>query len=90
MAWVNSNASAAFANSGTETRVHAITVSGEHATAIGSVILKTGGTSGTAQIGPLYVGAGDTWKISLPLVKADYVTIDNAVAIVEFTMAKKK
>lgn len=84
MAWKNTNASAAFSNSATETRVTAVTVSGEHATAIGNVTLKTGGAGGTTQYGPIYVGPGDTFRLEVPYVKADYITIANAVAVVEF------
>lgn len=88
MAWKNTAASAAFAASGSETRVQKLIISGSHATTIGTAILKTGGTGGTAQIGPLYVGPGETIQIDIPYVKADFITLSNALAVVEFHMVK--
>ena len=84
MATKNLTSSAAIGTSGGEIRVQRITFSGSHATNIGNATLKTGGTSGTVQWGPFYVGPGETVQVDVPYVKADYVTLADANAMVEF------
>lgn len=64
-------ASGAIAASGANKRVYRVTGG---ATDVGSVLLKTGGTSGTVVWGG-YSAANESVQLKVPGIKADYVTI---------------
>lgn len=63
-------ASGAFATSGDNCRVYRVTIG---ATDAASLILKTGGTGGTAVFG-IYAPAGESVQAKVPGIVADYAT----------------
>lgn len=76
--------SGAISTSGNNTRVYKVVVAGDHATNIGSLTLKTGGSGGT-QVGPrIFVRAGETVEINLPGLVADYATLADVEVLIGF------
>ena len=77
-------ASAGIGSSGDNNVASRIFVTGDQAVnTIGTVILKTGGTSGTA-VWKCYMDGGGSGQFSLPNLVFDYVTISNVEVCIDY------
>ena len=72
---------------GYQNRASRIFITGDQAVeTVGSVTLKTGGTSGTA-MWKAFMDGGSSGQFTIPNVQFDYVTIDNVEVCIEYYKA---